>query len=106
MKRVLFACALAAALCAAPAALAWGANSDSNLKQYMAQRVMEDTRQQTDPEQITLINVRRGMFRVTWQADTPNGRYACSADDMMRNPSCTRLDPAPTTEQPQAQPQN
>jgi hypothetical protein len=94
----------AATLLAAPDALAWGANSDANLKAYTAQRVMEDTHRQTDPDQITLVNVRRGMFRVTWQADTPNGRYACTSDDMLRNPSCTRLEePAERT---QTQPEN
>lgn len=92
MRRALFAGLLAATLMAAPSAFALGANSDANLKAYMAQRVMEDTHRLVEPEQITLLNVRRGMFRVTWQADTPNGRYACTSDDMMRNPSCTRIE--------------
>jgi len=102
MRRILIACLFAATLLSAPEALALGANSDANLKAYMAQRVMEDTHRLVEPEQITLINVRRGMFRVTWQADTPNGRYACTADDMMRNPSCTRIE----TEEAPAQPAN
>lgn len=92
MKRALIATLFAAALLSAPNASALGANSDTNLKAYMAQRVMEDTHRLVEPDQITLINVRRGMFRVTWQADTPNGRYACTSDDMMRNPSCTRIE--------------
>lgn len=104
MTRILLAAAFAAAvLLGAQPAFAAGANSDRNLKAYMAQRVMEDTHQLVEPEQITLIDVRRGMFRVSWQADTPNGRYACTADDMMRNPSCTRIEtpaPAETTSPP------
>jgi hypothetical protein len=102
MRLVLIASLFAATLLAAPDANALGANSDSNLKAHMAQRVMEDTHRLVEPEQITLINVRRGMFRVTWQADTPNGRYACTADDMMRNPSCTRIE----VEEAPAQPAN
>lgn len=104
MRLVFMASMLAATLLSVPDALALGANSDANLKAYTAQRVMEDTHRQTDPGQITLVNVRRGMFRVTWQADTPNGRYACTSDDMLRSPSCTRLEePAADT---QAQPAN
>ena len=97
--RKLVAGILAVTLCWSADALALGANSDSNLKAFTAQRVMEDTHQLVEPEQITLIGVRRGMFRVTWQADTPNGRYACTSDDMLRNPSCTRLD-APASNEP------
>lgn len=103
MRLALIASVFATALFAAPDADALGANSDANLKAYMAQRVMEDTHRLVEPEQITLINVRRGMFRVTWQADTPNGRYACTADDMMRNPSCTRIE---VEESAPAQPAN
>ena len=100
MRLALIASLFAAVLLAAPNADALGANSDANLKAYMAQRVMEDTHRLVEPEQITLINVRRGMFRVTWQADTPNGRYACTADDMMRNPSCTRIEVEEESTQP------
>ena len=104
MKRLVAAIVLTTTLLCASQAAALGANSDRNLKEFTAQRVMEDTHRQTDADDITLVNVRRGMFRVTWQADTPNGRYACTSDDMLRNPSCTRLEGSP--EQTPAQPAN
>ena len=83
---------IAASLVFAANAHAFGANSDNNLKERVAQQVMQDTHKLTDASSITLMNVKRGAFSVKWEADTPNGHYACSGDDMLRNASCTRVD--------------
>ena len=73
-------------------AYALGANSDKNLKAQVAQQVMQGTRKLTQPEEVTLVKVKRGgMVRVTWEADTPNRHYACTSDGMLRNPSCVRV---------------
>lgn len=40
------------------------------------------------PSQVQVQDVRRSMTTVEWQAVTPQGRYACMADDMMRQPVC------------------
>jgi hypothetical protein len=68
-------------------AFALGANSDSNLKRVTA---FEAGTMSTD--NITLIEVKRGLFQVTWRAQTPSGTYLCRADDMVRNVECKKLD--------------
>lgn len=90
MRSVLFASVVALSL-AATQALALGANSDKNLKRATADTVTQDTKTLTSPDSITLTDVQRGAFRIRWQANTPNGPYACTADDMMRQFSCTKL---------------
>lgn len=43
------------------------------------------------PESIQISNVQRGVTDVRWTATPPRGpTYICSADDMVRNPSCSR----------------
>ncbi|MGJ7526611.1 hypothetical protein [Variovorax sp. GB1P17] len=42
------------------------------------------------PEQVTVSNIDRGATSVKWQATAPGGRYACSADDMVRRVLCTK----------------
>jgi hypothetical protein len=73
-------------------AVAMGANRDQNLKAVTAQQVMQDTHHLVKTDDIQLHDVKRGWTRVTWQATTPNGEYACQSDDMVRNPSCVHLD--------------
>ena len=42
------------------------------------------------PQSVNVSDVDRGMTSVTWNAATPLGRYACSADDMVRRPYCVK----------------
>ena len=63
------------------------ANSDSNLRRESA-RVIGNV----SPEQVTVYDVNRGMMNVDWKADTPNGKYKCSSDDMMRRPFCVKAE--------------
>jgi hypothetical protein len=41
-------------------------------------------------EKIAVSNVDRGITTVKWQADTPQGSYSCSADDMMHSTYCAK----------------
>jgi hypothetical protein len=62
------------------------ANSNSNLMRESA-RVIGNV----SPEQVTVYDVNRGMMNVDWKATTPNGKYNCSSDDMMRRPFCVKV---------------
>jgi hypothetical protein len=42
------------------------------------------------PDMVVVKNLDRGVTSVKWDAETPNGRYACSADDMMRRVLCVK----------------
>jgi len=42
------------------------------------------------PEDVQVSAVQRGATNVKWEASTPQGRYACSADDMMRRTYCVK----------------
>ena len=42
------------------------------------------------PEQVTVTDVDRGATSVKWKAATPNGKYDCGADDMVRRVLCTK----------------
>lgn len=92
MRRALFVGALVALLAIASPAHALGANSDSNLKRATADFVTQETRTLVEPDSITLVSVNRGMFRVRWQATAQGNTYACSADDMLREMQCVRLE--------------
>ncbi len=92
MKKLVVIAIAAASLVASQSAYAFGANSDQNLKLEVAQQVMVDTHREVKPEAIMLHDVHRGVFHVTWQATTPNGEYACRADDMLKNVSCTHIE--------------
>ncbi len=41
-------------------------------------------------EQVTVSDIKRGATEVKWTADTPNGKYDCSADDMVRRVHCVK----------------
>ncbi|MFA7675419.1 MAG: hypothetical protein WCY38_05075 [Endomicrobiia bacterium] len=45
------------------------------------------------PEQITITNVNRGVTEVKWDAETPEGKYKCYADDMLRRVNCIKIKP-------------
>lgn len=91
MKKLVVLAAAVVSLIASQSAIA-GANSDKNLKDAVAQQVMEDTHKDISVDNITLHDIHRGMFGVKWRATTPNGEYACRADDMLRNVHCTHLE--------------
>jgi hypothetical protein len=42
------------------------------------------------PDQVKVSNIQRGITDVKWEAETPKGRYSCSADDMVRRPYCSQ----------------
>lgn len=42
------------------------------------------------PDKVTITNVERSVTSVKWQADTPKGKYDCSADDMVRRVHCVK----------------
>lgn len=41
-----------------------------------------------NPDDIKISNAHIGMNKARWTADTPKGRYACNADDMIRDAFC------------------
>jgi len=67
-------------------AVAGCASTDNNLQRETARSIGGNV----TPEQVTVSNIDRGATSVKWQAVAPGGRYACSADDMVRRVLCTR----------------
>lgn len=61
-----------------------GASSEKNLKRETG-RVLS-----IDPDTVSVFEIHRGMTDVTWKAATPKGSYKCSADDMVRRPTCSK----------------
>ncbi len=67
--------------------LAGCASSADNLQRVSAMLVGNGV----PPERIDISNVQRGMTDVRWTATVPSGGiFLCSADDMVRHPSCVR----------------
>jgi hypothetical protein len=73
-------------IAAAVFAVAGCASTDNNLQRETARSIGGNV----TPEQVTVSNIDRGATSVKWQAVAPSGRYACSADDMVRRVLCTR----------------
>jgi hypothetical protein len=42
------------------------------------------------PKDVTVMDIQRGMTSVTWKAQTSQGMYDCSADDMVRRVHCVK----------------
>jgi len=42
------------------------------------------------PEDVSILETHRSAMNVRWTAQTPRGRYSCSADDMVRRPYCVK----------------
>ena len=42
------------------------------------------------PDKVVVKDLDRRATSVKWNAETPNGTYACSADDMMRRVLCVK----------------
>jgi len=61
-----------------------GASSEKNLKRETG-RILS-----VDPDAVVVSEIHRGMTDVTWKAATPQGKYKCSADDMVRRPVCVK----------------
>ena len=62
------------------------ASSKESLQRETARNIGGNTL----PEAVTVSNVNRGAMSVTWDAQTPNGSYSCSADDMVRRTHCVK----------------
>lgn len=62
------------------------ASADDNLQRATAIAIGNNI----DPDAVTVTDIDRGMTSVKWNANTPHGRYACSADDMVRHPYCVK----------------
>lgn len=42
------------------------------------------------PEDVKIVERHRSAMNVQWVAETPKGRYSCSADDMVIRPYCVK----------------
>jgi len=62
------------------------ASTDDNLQRASAIAIGHNV----DPGTVTVSDIDRGATSVKWTAVTPSGRYACSADDMVRQPYCVK----------------
>lgn len=62
------------------------ASSSKNLQRAAAMAVGQNVA----PGDVVISNVNRSAMNVEWTADTPKGRYSCSADDMVRRSSCVK----------------
>jgi hypothetical protein len=81
MKRIVIAaaCSLAVAACA---------SNEMALQRAAAEQIGNNT----SPSDIQVSDVQRGMMNVSWTATAPDGKYECSADDMVRRPLCTKAE--------------
>jgi len=79
MKRMLLVVAAAGMLCSACA------SSPENLQRETARFIGG-----TIPQQVTVSNINRGATNVSWDAETPKGKYGCNADDMLRRVLCVK----------------
>jgi hypothetical protein len=61
------------------------ASTSDNLKRETA-RYLGDIH----PDKVEISDVERGVMSVKWKADTPKGKYDCSADDMVRRVHCVK----------------
>ena len=62
------------------------ASSDMGLRRATAAQVG----QSVTPEQVELSNIVHTVVSVTWDAATPQGKYACKSDDAMHRPKCDK----------------
>ena len=60
------------------------ASSPVNLQRETA-RVLGN---RVSPEGVEVSNISRSLMSVTWTATAQGKHYRCSADDMVRRPSC------------------
>jgi hypothetical protein len=73
-------------LCAGGLLLAACASGEDSLQRATATAIGNNT----NPDSVVISDIDRGMMNVKWNAKTPNGHYACSADDMVRRPYCVK----------------
>jgi len=62
------------------------ASSVANLQRETARYIGD-----IHPDQVKVYNIDRGATNVKWEADTPKGKYSCSADDMIRRVYCVKM---------------
>ena len=61
------------------------ASTNANLQRETARFIGD-----IHPEQVMISNIVRGATAVKWEAETPKGKYDCSADDMVRRVYCLK----------------
>ena len=61
------------------------ASTPGNLQRETARYIRD-----IHPDEVKITNIKRGATSVTWEADTPKGKYDCSADDMVRRTYCIK----------------
>jgi len=59
--------------------LAGCASTPDNLQRETARYIRD-----IHPDEVKITNIKRGATSVTWEADTPKGKYDCSGDDMVQ----------------------
>ena len=62
------------------------ASNETTLKRESARSIGRGI----SPDEIKISNVDRGTFNVSWVANTPKGKFSCSADDMVHRVNCLR----------------
>ncbi len=67
-------------------ALAGCASSMENVQRETARSIGGDVL----PDKVVVKDLDRRATSVKWNAETPKGAYACSADDMMRRVLCVK----------------
>ena len=65
--------------------LAGCASTTANLQRESARAIGD-----VPPETVKVTNVTRGATSVTWDAESTQGPYGCSADDMIRRVLCVK----------------
>jgi len=61
------------------------ASTNENLQRETARFIGD-----INPAQVAVTNIDRGVTAVKWEAETPKGKYDCSADDMVRRVHCVK----------------
>jgi hypothetical protein len=79
---LLAACLLASLVCLG----AWLTGCASTVPSL--QRATATSVGRVPPEHVRVSNVQRSATRVSWDSVTPQGRYRCQADDMVRRVHC------------------
>jgi hypothetical protein len=62
------------------------ASTEANLQRESARSIGKGL----SPDQVAIANIKRGMANVSWTAETPKGKFKCSADDMVRRVNCVK----------------
>ncbi len=61
------------------------ASTNENLQRETARFIGD-----ISPAEVSVSSIDRGATSVKWAAETPKGKYDCSADDMVRRVHCVK----------------